>query len=58
MLLVGAAWQRSILVECRIEWIEDGLVPRPLHKVLPVDDNERKSGPPSWEVTLHPIFAS
>lgn len=50
MVLLGPVWGRAVIGECRVEWVEDGLVPRPLHKIIPVDETERKNGPASWEV--------
>jgi hypothetical protein len=52
-MLVGTKWQRSMISECRIDWINDGLVPRPVHKIVPVDDSERKNGIPTWEVSQY-----
>lgn len=42
ILLDGADWQRAVIAECRIEWVESGLVAQPWHKVTPVTEAERK----------------
>jgi len=48
-VLWGSDWQRAVVEACRIEWVQDGLIPKPLHKVVPVDDKERTCGEPVWE---------
>jgi len=48
-VLLGTEWQRSTIAECRVDWVDGGTVPQPLHKVVPVDATERKCGPASWE---------
>ena len=48
-VLWGSDWQRAVVEACRIEWVQDGLIPKPLHKVVPVDEKERTCGQPVWE---------
>lgn len=48
-LLEGKAWRRSVIAAVKIDWIQDGLVPKASHKIVPVDEREKKNGPSSWE---------
>jgi hypothetical protein len=49
-LLEGRAWKRSVVAAVKIDWVQDGLVPHATHKIVPVDEREKKNGPATWEV--------
>jgi len=48
-ILEGRAWQRSVVSAVKIDWVQDGLVPKATHKIVPVNEKEKKNGPASWE---------
>ena len=53
ILLPGNAdWQRAIISECKIEWVEGGLKAEPWHQITVVDESERRkksAGAPTWQ---------